>query len=212
MPLDGAKDKHEDQLAQAASRRHHVKIARNMEDMARIMAIRAAVYMSEQDCPYAEEFDGNDFCAMHLVGYVGDEPAGSLRIRFFADFAKVERLAVRAAYRNSTLAFRLVRKSIEVCKRKGYSRIYGQAQEDLVNFWARFGAKPIPGRDQLVFSDHRYTEMLFEFPRANNAITLSSSGYEIIRPEGDWDIPGVLDMSASRPAGTAKRSRGGVSA
>ena len=66
-----------------------VKIARSFEDLARAVAIRGAVYIGEQECPYDEEFDGNDFSATHLIGYVGDEPAGCMRIRYFADFAKV---------------------------------------------------------------------------------------------------------------------------
>ncbi len=55
--------------------------------------------------PYEEEFDGNDFSSTHLLGYVGDEPAGCLRIRYFASFAKIERLAVRHEFRHTRLAF-----------------------------------------------------------------------------------------------------------
>jgi len=32
--------------------------------------------------------------ATHLVGYVGAEPAATLRLRYFGDFVKIERLAV----------------------------------------------------------------------------------------------------------------------
>ena len=67
-----------------------VTVARSLEDMMRVMTIRSAVYMAEQECPYDEEFDGNDFSATHLIGYVGNEPAACLRIRYFADFAKIE--------------------------------------------------------------------------------------------------------------------------
>ena len=38
--------------------------------------MRSAVYIGEQECPYEEEFDGNDLAATHLIGYVGNEPAG----------------------------------------------------------------------------------------------------------------------------------------
>ena len=51
-------------------------VARSMEDIMRVMSIRSAVYVAEQRCPHDEEFDGNDFSATHLLGYVGDEPAG----------------------------------------------------------------------------------------------------------------------------------------
>jgi len=72
--------------------------------------------MGEQACPYDEEFDGNDFCAMHLIGSIGDEPAGCMRIRFFADFAKLERLAVRREFRGTPLVFEIARAAKELCR------------------------------------------------------------------------------------------------
>ncbi|MBC8008111.1 MAG: hypothetical protein H7X76_08715, partial [Prolixibacteraceae bacterium] len=72
-----------------------ISVARTMEELSRVFAVRSAVYMAEQRCPYGEEFDGNDFSGTHLIGYVGDEPVGCLRIRYFAEFAKLERLAIR---------------------------------------------------------------------------------------------------------------------
>ena len=126
----------------SVDKRTSIRIARTMNDLMMVASIRSAVYMAEQDCPYGEEFDGNDLVAAHFIGFVGNEPVACLRARFFADFAKVERLAVRHQYRKSTIAFRLVRECVTFLKRKGYRRIYGQAQDRLVDFWARFGAKP----------------------------------------------------------------------
>ncbi len=103
--------------------------------MMRVMTIRSAVYMAEQECPYDEEFDGNDFSATHLIGYVGNEPAACLRIRYFADFAKIERLGGSARVSKTRLAFQLVRAAIELCRAKGYRKIYGHAQKRLLNFW-----------------------------------------------------------------------------
>ncbi|MFN3314873.1 MAG: N-acetyltransferase, partial [Hyphomonas sp.] len=45
--------------------------ARTLEEYQQAMAIRAAVYIAEQDCPYEEEYDGNDFAGMHMVLYAG---------------------------------------------------------------------------------------------------------------------------------------------
>jgi predicted GNAT family N-acyltransferase len=123
------------------NRRAEVRIARSLDDLLMIFTIRASVYMAEQDCPFAEEFDGNDHCASHFIGFVEGEPAGCLRVRFFGGFAKLERLAVRKSYRKSTLAFDLVRAGIEFARRKGFTRIYGHSREGLDSFWARFGAK-----------------------------------------------------------------------
>jgi predicted GNAT family N-acyltransferase len=188
-------------MTQALEAKHGttVKIARTINDLMQVAVIRAAVYMAEQACPYDEEFDGNDFVAAHFIGFIGKEPVGCLRVRFFADFAKIERLAVRREHRNSTVAFRMVRECVKYLKRKGYTKIYGQAQDQIVDFWSRFGAKPFAKQRPLTFSDHHYTEMLFECERDPEAITLSSDPYVIIRPEGDWDKAGILDHSATRP-------------
>nr|WP_055038793.1 GNAT family N-acetyltransferase [Blastochloris viridis] len=175
-----------------------VTVARSMEDLMRVASVRSAVYISEQECPYAEEFDGNDLSATHLIGYVGHEPAGCLRIRCFADFAKLERLAVRREFRNTRLSFQLVRAAIELCRVKGYQRLYGHAQKRLVNFWGRFGFKTFESGRELVFSDFDYVEMVLDASRHPQSITIGVDPYLIIRPEGRWHMPGVLEKSATR--------------
>jgi len=176
-----------------------VTVARSMEDLFKVMSIRSAVYMAEQQCPYEEEFDGNDLSATHLVGYVGDEPAATLRLRFFADFAKLERVAVRHEFRNTRIAFEMVKAAIELSRVKGYRRLYGHARKRLMSFWTRFGFRTFEGGGELVFSDHDYVEMLLEMDRHPAAITIGIDPYVIIRPEGRWHMPSVLEKSANRP-------------
>jgi len=176
-----------------------IRVAASLSDLMQVVAIRAAVYLSEQCCPYDEEFDGNDFCALHLIGAVGGEAAGAMRIRFFADFAKLERLAVRHEFRRTPLAFEICRAATELCRLKGYTRLYGHVQEKLIPFWKRFGGRPLEPRRPLVFSDYAYTEMVLETERHPNALSLESDPYVLIRPEGEWDKPGPLEVSAQRP-------------
>ncbi|MGB8365448.1 MAG: GNAT family N-acetyltransferase [Rhizomicrobium sp.] len=175
-----------------------VTVARSFEDVMRIVCMRSAVYISEQECPYEEEFDGNDMSATHLLGYVGDEPAGCIRIRYFADFAKIERLAVRKEFRSTRLSFQLVRAAIELCRVKGYRRLYGHAQKRLVNFWSRFGFRLFEGGQELVFSDFDYVEMVADIEAHPDAITIGGNPYKTIRPEGRWHVPGILESSAHR--------------
>jgi predicted GNAT family N-acyltransferase len=183
--------------------RYEVRVARTMDDLLMVYSIRSAVYIAEQDCPFSEEFDGNDHCATHFLAFAGDEPAGCLRARFFADFVKLERLAVRKPFRRSTLAFELVRCGIGHARRKGFRRIYGHARQGLEPFWARFGAKAIPGREEFVFSDHIYTEMIIDLEPDSDAITLAEGPMTILRPEGDWDREGILEFSRKRAARSA---------
>ena len=180
-------------------RRTEVRIARSFDDLLMVYSVRSAVYIAEQECPFAEEFDGNDHCATHFIGFIKGEPAGCIRARFFHDFVKLERLAVLKKFRKSTLAFELVRFGINLARRKGFRRIYGHSREGLEAFWARFGAKPIGEELAFSFSGFRYTEMAVEVDPAPNAITINSGATVILRPEGDWDKPGILEISATRP-------------
>ena len=69
-------------LAKPDSRAITVRLARDPNDLMLVTAIRSAVYLAEQDCPFDEEFDGNDMVAAHFIGYIGNEPAGCLRVRW----------------------------------------------------------------------------------------------------------------------------------
>jgi len=176
-----------------------VTVARTIEDFMRVVTIRSAVYVGEQECPFDEEFDGNDFSATHLIGYIGDEPAACLRIRYFADFAKVERLAVRREFRKTRLSFQISKAAIELCRTKGYSRIYAHAQKRLLNFFERLGFRPLPGRREFSFSDFDYVEIVLDTTPHPQAIAFGADPYLLIRPEGRWHEPGILERSAVRP-------------
>lgn len=177
-----------------------ITVARNFDDLMRVAAIRNAVYIGEQKCPYNEEYDGNDLVATHLIAYLGDEPVGCLRLRFFGEFAKFERVAIRPEYRNSRVAIQLIKAGLKLCQKKGFRRVLGHAQARLTNFWMRFGFKPLVNRSSFVFSDFEYVEMMAELERDIEAISIDTDPYLLIRPEGRWHIPGILEESASRLA------------
>jgi len=176
-----------------------VTVARSIEDLMRVMAVRSAVFVGEQRCPYREEFDGNDFSGTHLLGYVGHEPVAALRIRYFADFAKLERLAVRSGFRGRGVAQQVIRAGIEICRLKGYTRIYGQSERSMVEWYEQFGFRVPNAARELVFSDYDYVEIVLDEPRHPNAISIETDPYVIIRQEGRWHTRGILERSATRP-------------
>src|SRR5580658_10601869 len=91
-----------------------VSIAHTLDDLVQAMAIRSVVYMGEQLCPYDEEFDGNDFAgATHLIARIGREPVGALRLRWFCDFAKLERLTVTKSCRGGAVPRALLNAAFE---------------------------------------------------------------------------------------------------
>lgn len=177
-----------------------VTVVHNLDDLQKVFAIRAATYIAEQNCPHAEEFDGNDFTATHLLGYIGREPAGCMRIRYFAGFAKLERLAVLGRHRQSRLAFELIRASIAFCRTKGYRRLYGHAEPRMVKLWERFGFEARTNEPTFGFSGLAFVEGDVELAPDSAALSAESDPYVLLRPEGRWSRPGVLD-----PAGASDR-------
>ena len=187
-----------------------MRVARTLDDMQRVAVVRALVYMSEQACPYEEEFDGNDLAgATHLIAEVGNEPLGCLRLRWFAEFAKVERVCVRNGHRSGRVARVLMAGAIELIRRKGYTRFIGQVQAHLVPYWKRYGFTHRIERGEFVFSDRAYAEMEARPDPHPQALTPDTAPLVLDRPEGEWDAPGPLDKSISRGACPAQfKSRG----
>jgi predicted GNAT family N-acyltransferase len=172
-----------------------IRQVRTMEELTHVIAIRAATYVAEQFPLHAEEFDGNDFCATHFVGYVNGDPAASIRLRWFHDFVKIERLAVKAEYRKSRLAFHLVRTAGHHARAKGFKRLYGHASDEIAPFWKLLGGSLIEGRPPFRFANIEYREMSIDLEPDPLAIRYGVQPMVTIRPEGLWDEPSALDWS-----------------
>ena len=177
-------------------------VVHSLEEMLKVFAIRSAVYFEEEACPYEEEFDGNDFAGTHLLGAIGAEPGGCVRIRYFGSFAKIERLAVIRRFRQKGLGRKLVAAAVELCRAKGYGRAYAHARKSLLRFWASQGFLPIEGAATFAFSDFEYVEVIRELDPSPSALALSDGPFVLIRPEGQWDRPGILEASTHRSSAT----------
>ncbi len=177
----------------------HIKIARTLNDLMQVFAVRSLVYVGGQDCPYDEEFDGNDFTgASHIIAYLNKEPAGVLRLRWFAGFVKFERAAVVEKYRGTGVIQELMHFSFRYAQRRGYKRIITQAQWQLRDYWKRFGFFERSGRREFSFSDYSYVEMEKHLKPLQDAINANTDPMKLNRPDGEWEKPGVLDRSLAR--------------
>jgi GNAT superfamily N-acetyltransferase len=178
-----------------------VKIARDFEDMAKVIAIRASACFSDPEHLYAKHFDGNDFSATHLVGHIGREPVAAIRIRYFAGFARIERLTVRPTHRRSRIAFRMVQAAFAFCRDKGFRRLSGVAREEMVPFWSLFGGQVSRGKEPIHIYGLPHFEMFIDFPELPGAITESADPLVLLRPEGRWREVGQHEKDGgARPA------------
>jgi GNAT superfamily N-acetyltransferase len=189
-----------------------VKIARDFEDMAKVIAIRASACFSDPEHLYAKHFDGNDFSATHLIGHIGREPVASIRIRYFAGFARIERLTVRPTHRRSRIAFRVVQAAFAFCRDKGYERLSGVAREEMVPFWSLFGGQVTRSKDPIFIYGLPHYEMDIAFPKLATAITQDCDPMLLLRPEGRWREAGHHEtINVTPPATTAPSPRLGGS-
>jgi predicted GNAT family N-acyltransferase len=194
----------------AAGRTLAIDVARTHEEIAMCFAIRSAVFIGEQECPYDEEFDGNDFAATHVLARVDGEPAATVRLRWFDGWFKHERTAVMRPFRSLGVGRATVRWSLDLARRKGYRLGYGHAQLDILDYWTSIeGVSEIPGL-RFSFSDHAYAAIRFDLEPDAAAPAMTDDPLVLNRPEGLWHRPGPLDASAERPAvnvGAHARSR-----
>ncbi|HEX3951019.1 MAG TPA: GNAT family N-acetyltransferase [Steroidobacteraceae bacterium] len=170
-----------------------ITVVHSMDDLLKVLAIRASAYISEQQMPYREDVEGNDLSATHLLAYLGNEPVGCIRIRYFSNFVKLERLAVLKRYRKSRVALSLIKAAIEFGRRKGFTHFYGQVADSVASIWEHFGFVRREGPGIKYLTDECYYEGDLHVPPLENAISPDSGPHILVRPEGQWARPGVLE-------------------
>lgn len=186
-------------LKAKAMAQYPVELVRTLDAYQHVVALRALTFMAEQDCPFDEEFDGNDLCGTHLLAYCNGRAIATLRLRWFAEFGKVERVCVMPSYRGTPVVKVMLAAAFELAARKGYALMIAQIQARLWPFWSKIlNCQRLKNRPSVFFSDYEYYEIEIPLAQHEDAITPSTEAYKMIRPEGDWDRPGVLDASRLR--------------
>ena len=115
------------------------KLAMKMEDSLQAFAVRAACFIGELEVPFSEEFDGHDYGATHVIAYVGEEPAGAVRVRWFKSFAMPERLAVLQRFRGHNIGQLLLERCRTLALSRGCNMLYAQPLPRDVAYWEKQG-------------------------------------------------------------------------
>jgi hypothetical protein len=162
-------------------------------------AIRSICFIEEHGYSALQEFDGNDYQATHMIVYAGDEPIGTLRIRWFKDFAKLERTAFRGAYRNTHVLKTFAYFVFDHVARKGYDKVITHAQPKYARLWRIIlGFKNAEGKAPFYFDGHAepYIELVKKLAPPENAISLRTDTAVLFRIEGSWDAPSDFEAAA----------------
>lgn len=175
------------------------EVVTTYEQLLHAYAIRSICFMEEHGVKAQQTFDGNDYQATHMIVYAGDEPIGTLRIRWFKDFAKIERMAFREAYRNTHVLKAFVFFVFNHIARKGYDKVIAHAQPKYARLWRIvFGFRTVERKKPLYFDGHEepYIELVKELTPPENAISVSTDPAVMFRIEGFWDAPSEYEAVA----------------
>jgi len=115
------------------------RIVENALDLQKAFFVRGVVFVEEQQCSFELEHDQYDYSATHFIVTQGNEPVAAARIRLCHDYVKIERLAVRKAFRKKEIGKNLFRFVLEHIEKLGYKRIVLHAQVYLLRFYEEFG-------------------------------------------------------------------------
>jgi len=175
------------------------EVVTTYEQLLHAYAIRAICFMEEHGVKAQQTFDGNDYQATHMIVYAGDEPVGAQRIRWFRDFAKIERTAFREAYRNMHVLKASSYFVFDHIARKGYDKVITHAQPKYARLWRIvLGFKIAEGKPPFYFDGHPepYIELVKELSPPENAISVSTNTAVMFRTEGFWDAPSEFEAVA----------------
>ncbi|NPA43029.1 MAG: GNAT family N-acetyltransferase [Chlorobi bacterium] len=113
------------------------------DELYRLLQLRAAVFVTEQNCPYLDP-DGKDLTARHLLLYDEGTLAGYARLfgpgEYFPNHAAVGRVVTDPAFRKRGYGYRIMEAALEEL-----SRLYPgvpveiSAQTYLIPFYQKLG-------------------------------------------------------------------------
>ncbi|WP_323033133.1 GNAT family N-acetyltransferase [Paracoccus sp. (in: a-proteobacteria)] len=110
-------------------------------DLATCRAIRREVFIIEQSVPEAEEWDGRDGTAIHLLARdKGGRPIGTARILIEGATGKIGRVAVLKPARGTGAGAALIRAALDELRTiPGVSRAKLGAQTHAIGFYEKLG-------------------------------------------------------------------------
>lgn len=113
------------------------------EELYTILALRAEVFVVEQNCPY-QDVDGKDRKALHILAYVNDTLTAYARVLekgiSYQDYASIGRVVTNLENRGKKYGHELMVYSIGICQ-KHYpgQKIKISAQAHLEQFYKTHG-------------------------------------------------------------------------
>ncbi|MEZ5770774.1 MAG: GNAT family N-acetyltransferase [Defluviimonas denitrificans] len=110
------------------------------EDLATCQALRRTVFIEEQNVPEADEVDGRDAGAVHLLARVEGRAVGTARLLVSGDSGKIGRVCVLAEMRGKGIGARLIEAAVrEFAANPAIGKVKLSAQINALSFYERLG-------------------------------------------------------------------------
>lgn len=110
------------------------------EDLATCRALRRAVFIEEQGVSEADEIDGRDGEAIHLLARQGGRAVGTARLLVAGAVGKIGRVCVLREARGQGIGAALIRAAVaELAALDGVAEARLGAQTHALGFYARLG-------------------------------------------------------------------------
>lgn len=172
-----------------------MQVVTSAEQFMHAIAIRAICFMEDTGLTADQAIDGNDYQATHILAYAKQEPIGATRIRWFRDFAKIERTAFRPAYRSARVLKLCSHFIFDHVARKGYQLLVTHAEPKYARVWESvLGFERVDGRPSVLTEGHEpYIELVKRLSPPPDAITLQTHPKVLFRIEGQWDKPSAFE-------------------
>ncbi len=109
------------------------------EDLDTCRALRRTVFIDEQGVTEAEEWDGRDAEAMHLLGWIDDRAVATARIFLEGETGKIGRVCVLAEARGTGAGAAIMRGAIAALRDQGARYAKLSAQTHALPFYEKLG-------------------------------------------------------------------------
>lgn len=113
-------------------------------------------------------------------------PIGTMRIRFFSDFVKFERMAVIRNFRKTNVAEDIMQYGLKYVAEKGYRQVYGMCKQELLPRWQQCGYHEIPGAERIEQNGMVLIPISLDLKENPQAIKMTSHPSLLTALEGHW--------------------------